>query len=414
MKYIETIVIGAGQAGLATSYYLTQHTQEHLVIEQSDKAASVWPSRSWDSFTLVTPKWAFKMPGVASSADERDRFMSRDEVIKFFEDYIRTFKPPIKYNTKVLTISIGDDGCYIITTSDAVYTAKNVVIATGFFQHPRIPPFAKHISTEIKQLHSSAYRKPASVPEGAVLIVGSGQSGCQIAEELLNAGRKVFLCVGTAGRVPRRYRGKDIIEWLQMIGLFELTPEQLPPGMGKFEGIPHLTGADGGHTINLHQFARDGITLLGHLHHAEENKIVFAPDLHNSLSVVDNFESEAITMIDDYIAKNELNQPEEILLQLRDGYEQPLIEELDLTEAGINTIIWATGYSFDYSMIKLPVLDQDGFPIQSRGAAEYPGLYFVGMPWMPSEKSGFLLGVAESAQHIVSNIMMQPDLKKVR
>ena len=404
MEHIETVIVGGGQAGLATSYYLTQHGHEHLVLEQSEKAASVWRNRSWDSFTLVTPNWAFRMPGAENNNTDPDGFMPRNKVIEFFEDYIKGFKLPVKYKTQVRSIEIADHKGYLIQTNEHIYKAKNVVIASGFFQQPKIPGFAAHVSSDIHQLHSSQYRNPALLPEGAVLVVGSGQSGGQIAEELYRAGRKVFLCAGTAGRAPRRYRGKDIIEWLEIIGFFNLTPEQLPPGMGKFDGIPHLSGTKGGHTINLHQFARDGVTLLGHLRGATNHKISMAPDLHKNLEIVDQFEWDATNMIDGYIQANGLDAPTEDLPQLRDGYEQPIIEELDLKKEKINTIIWARGYTFDYSMVKLPVFDQDGFPIQSSGVTHYPGLYFVGIPWMPSERSGFLLGVGDSARHIASCI----------
>jgi putative flavoprotein involved in K+ transport len=404
MEHIETVIVGGGQAGLATSYYLTQYGHEHVVLEQSEKTASVWRNRSWDSFTLVTPNWAFRMPGAAYDGANRDDFMPRNKVIAFFEDYIKKFKLPVKYQTQVLSIEIADNEGYLIQTNERTYKAKNVVIATGFFQQPQIPGFAPHISSDIHQLHSSQYRNPESLPEGAVLVVGSGQSGSQIAEELYRAGRKVFLCVGTAGRAPRRYRGKDIIEWLEMLGFFNLTPDQLPPGMGKFDGVPHLSGTKGGHTINLHQFAHDGVTLLGHLCGATNNIISIAPDLHKNLEIVDQFELDATHMIDGYIQTNKLDAPTEDLPQLRNGYEQPILETLDLKKEGINTIIWAMGYTFDYSLVKLPVFDQDGFPIQSSGITYYPGLYFVGIPWMPSEKSGFLIGVGESARHIASCI----------
>jgi putative flavoprotein involved in K+ transport len=190
-----------------------------------------------------------------------------------------------------------------------------------------------------------------------------------------------------------------------MTGLFDLTPEQLPPGMGKFDGIPQLSGTRGGHTLNLHQFARDGVTLLGHLRGANNTKITLAPDLQESLKKIDQFELDCTGMIDDYIEKNKLDAPAEDLPQFRDGYEQPIIEELDLKREGINTIIWAMGYRFNYSLVKLPVFDNDGFPVQSKGVTDYPGLYFAGLPWMPSERSGFLLGVEESARHIASCIV---------
>jgi putative flavoprotein involved in K+ transport len=237
-----------------------------------------------------------------------------------------------------------------------------------------------------------------------VLVVGSGQSGCQIAEELYQHRRKVFLSTGRAGRVPRRYRGKDVIEWLDLIGFFDLTPEQLPPGMGRFEGIPHISGTRGGHTLNLHQFTRDGVTLLGHLRGASGDKVWFAPDLHENLAQVDQFEVEVLSAVDGYIQASGLDAPTEEVTKPQDGYEQPIIEELDLKAAGISTVIWAMGYSFDYSLVKLPVLDSEGFPIQTSGITRYPGLYFVGLPWMPSERTGFVLGVGDSARHIASAI----------
>jgi putative flavoprotein involved in K+ transport len=277
-------------------------------------------------------------------------------------------------------------------------------MATGRYQQPKIPPSAAGLSPEITQLHSSAYRNPEALPAGAVLVAGSGQSGCQIAEELYQHGRQVFLCTGSAGRVPRRYRGKDVIEWLHLTGLFDLTPDQLPAGMGKFDGIPHFSGTNGGHTLNLHQFARDGVTLLGHLRGAADHKVWLKLDLHENLAKSDQFELEVLNMIDGYVQANGLDAPAEELPRLRDGYAQRIIGELDLKAAGITTVIWAMGYTFDYGLVRLPVRDGDGYPIQTRGVTRYPGLSFAGLPWMPSEKSGFLIGVGESAQHIASTI----------
>jgi putative flavoprotein involved in K+ transport len=280
----------------------------------------------------------------------------------------------------------------------------NVVMATGFFQQPRIPPFAAALSPAVTQIHSSQYRNPASLPAGAVLVVGSGQSGCQIAEELYQGGRTVFLSVGSAGRVPRRYRSKDVIAWLVETGFIDLTPEQLPPGMSKFEGIPHLSGTKGGHTINLHQFARDGVALLGHIRETAGDTVSLASDLHDSLANIDQFERDVLNMFDDYIQKRGLDVPAEEIPQLRDGFDQPVVKELDMKAAGIGAVIWATGYTFDYALVKLPVRDDDGFPIQQSGVSDFPGMYFVGMPWMPAERSGFLLGVGDTAGLVASHI----------
>ena len=404
MEHIETVIVGGGQAGLATSYYLTQHGREHVVLERAAQAGNVWRDERWDSFTLVTPNWALRMPGAAYTGADRDGFMPRDEIVAYFEQYVERFQLPVQYNTRVISVEPMNSEGYRVQTPERTFEANNVVMATGFFQQPKIPPSAAGLSPSIIQLHSSAYRNPESLPAGAMLVVGSAQSGCQIAEELYQRGRKVFLCTGSAGRAPRRYRGQDVIAWLHQTGFFDLTPDRLPPGMSKFEGIPHFSGTNGGHTINLHQFARDGVTLLGHLRGTASDKVWLAPDLHENLAKVDRFELEALKMIDGYVKANGLSAPMEDVPQLRDGYEQPIIEELNLKAAGVNAVIWAMGYTFDYSLVKLPVRDGDGFPIQTSGVTGYAGLYFVGMPWMPSEKSGFLLGVGESAQHIASHI----------
>ena len=403
MERIETVIVGGGQAGLATSYYLTQHGREHVVLEGAAQAANAWRTGRWDSFTLVTPNWALKMPGAEYNGPNRDDYMSRNEVIAYFEQYAERFQLPVQYNSRVVSVESMNGNSYRVETAERIFQADHVVIATGFEQLPKIPPFASNLSPDITQLHSSAYRNPESLPAGAVLVVGSAQSGTQIAEELYKSGRQVFLCTGSAGRAPRRYRGRDIFEWLYLVGFFDLTPDVFPVPQEHF-AVPHVSGTNGGHTLNLHQFARDGVKLLGHLRGAADHQISIAPDLYANLGKADGFELQGQKMIDGYILANGLDAPQEELLQLRDGYAQPIIEELDLKAAGINTVIWATGYTFDVSLIKLPVSDERGFPLQRRGVTKYPGLYFVGMPWMPSLKTGILAGVGEFAEHIASYI----------
>jgi putative flavoprotein involved in K+ transport len=272
------------------------------------------------------------------------------------------------------------------------------------FQQPRLPAFASAISRRISQFHSGSYRKPQSLPDGAVLVAGSGQSGCQIAYELYQSGRKVYLIVGSAGRAPRRYRGKELFRWLSLTGFLDRTVYNLPDPRGKFSANPHVSGLNGGMTLNLHQFARDGVVLLGRLQDAFDHKVWLAADLKEKLAKVDKFEADITKMIDDYILKSGMSVPPEKLPMLRDGYEQEEILELDLREAGITTIIWALGYNFDFSLVRLPVFDQDGFPIQDRGVTEYAGLYFVGMPWMIKQTTGLLLGVGENAEYVAGKI----------
>jgi putative flavoprotein involved in K+ transport len=407
-EQVQTVIIGGGQAGLATSYWLKQHRREHIILEQAAQAANAWRNGRWDSFTLVSPNWATRMPGVEppgaeSPGADPNGFMPRDELVAYFEQYIERFQLPVRYNTRVTSVEPDGTG-YIVRTGEGTFNARNVVVATGLFQRPKIPAFSAQMDASIMQLHSGAYRNPHSIPPGAVLVVGSAQSGCQIAEELYQSGRQVYLCIGTAGRMPRRYRGKDIFEWAYLSGFLDRTPDMLPSPRARFAGNPQLSGKDGGHALNLHQFARDGVTLLGRIANAAGHTIALAPDLKMNLATSDSFEANFCKMVDGYVAEKGLDAPREELPQLRDGYNVPEILELDLQAAGITTIIWAMGYSFDFSLVKLPAFDGDGFPVQQRGVTSYAGLYFVGMPWLPRQKTGLLLGVGEAAEHIAAHI----------
>jgi len=331
--------------------------------------------------------------------------MPRDEIVSYFKQYIESFHLPVHYQVRVTSVERDVDGQgFLVKTEGDILQARNVVIATGLFQRPKNPPFSSDLATRITQLHSGQYRNPMSLPPGAILVVGSGQSGCQIAEELYQNGRKVYLCVGSAGRVPRRYRGKDVYEWMNLSGILDRTVDKLPSPKAKFAANPRVSGRDGGRTLNLHQFARDGVVLLGYLQSAQGNRIWLASDLKDNLAKADNFEAEIVKLIDGFIAQAGLNAPSESLPELRDGYDTEEITELDLRSAGITTIIWAMGYGFDFSFVKLPVLDSDGYPLQKRDVTDYAGLYFVGLPWLYKYKSGHLIGVGEDADFIASAI----------
>lgn len=285
-----------------------------------------------------------------------------------------------------------------------MWEAANVVVATGVFRRPKIPALTASLPAEIKQLTSDRYRNPAALAPGAVLVVGSAQSGCQIAEELYESGRRVYLCVSGAGRVPRRYRGRDITWWLHRMGWFDQTVESLPSLPARFAANPHLSGKNGGHTLNLHQFARDGVALLGHLWDGGNGVLMLKPDLHETLGRVDRFEADLLRMVDDFVDANGIDAPTENVPVLRDGYDVPEVRELDIARAGITTVVWAVGYAHDFSLVKLPVLDEFGYPLQRRGVTDYPGLYFVGLTWLHTRKSGLFLGVGEDASFIASEI----------
>jgi putative flavoprotein involved in K+ transport len=405
MEKIETVIVGGGQAGLATSYHLKQLGRDHVIFEQAEKPAHVWRNDRWDSFTLVTPNWSVQLPGAHYAGNDPDGFMPKDEIVAYFERYVEKFDLPVQFNTSVLqVVPLENKKGYQVKTNNKTYHAKNVVMATGTFQRPKIPAFSTNIPTGILQLHSGHYRNPDRLPDGAVLVIGAAQSGMQIAEELHQSGRTVYLSTGAAPRVPRRYRGKDIVSWMLDTGFMDQTVDKLPSPKARLTGNPQASGKDGGHSLNLHQFVRDGIKLFGHVAGAQDGKVTFKPDLKENLAKTDKIEKDIITMIDRYIASNGINAPQETLPDLQDGYSVEVLTELDLKTANINTIIWAMGYAFDYDLVKLPVTDEDNFPIQQRGVTQYPGLYFVGMNWLHKRKSAILLGVNEDAEYIVAAI----------
>ena len=402
---IETVIIGGGQAGLSASYHLAQRGCEHVLLEQAAQAGNAWRNGRWDSFTFLTPNWSFRLPGAEYHGNAPDGFMARDDIVACFEQYVERFHLPVHYGARVTSVVRKADGQgYLVRTDETVWEARHVVMATGLFQQPKIPSYRTSLSARITQLPSGQYRNPQALPPGAVLVVGSAQSGCQIAEELYQSGRRVYLCIGGAGRVPRWYRGKDVYEWLHLSGFLDRTADKLPSPKAKFAGNPHVSGRDGGRTLNLHQYARDGVVLLGRLKGARDNTVWLADDLKDSLAKADKFEAEVVKLIDSFIAQNRLNAPPENLPQLRDGYDADVITELNLHSAGITTIIWAMGYVFDFSLVRLPIFDSDGYPVQKRGVTDYPGLFFVGLPWLYKQKSGLLIGVGEDADFIASAI----------
>ena len=404
--YVDTVIVGGGQAGLAMSYYLSQQGREHVVLEQSEKAGNAWRNHRWDSFVLNTPNWQTRMPGAEYRGNDPDSFMSRQEVVNYLEQYIERFHLPVHYCIRVTEVEQNSrcQSYFIRTNRGTALCARDVVMATGLYQEPKIPALSADLSPDLRQLHSDAYRNPAQLLPGAVLVVGSAQSGAQIAEELYQGGRKVYLSVGRAGRVPRRYRGKDSNWWTEKLGIYDRTVNQLPSPRAKFFGKPHISGKDGGHTINLHQFARDGVVLLGHLRGVDADKIRCAQDLKENLAKADQFEADFVKAVDQYIAETGMQAPPETLPQLRDGFDQKPPLEIDLKSSGITNVIWATGYKFDYSMVKLPIFDSDGFPIQKRGVTEYPGLFFVGLPWLHNAKSGLLYGAGQDAGYIAQKM----------
>jgi putative flavoprotein involved in K+ transport len=295
-------------------------------------------------------------------------------------------------------------------TTDGPIDARHVVVATGFFATPRRPAFAADIDPAIHQVDSTTYRRPADVPDGGVLVVGSGQSGTQIVEDLQEDGREVWLSVGRAGRIPRRYRGRDIFEWLKLIGFMELTEDKVPDPRGRFAPNPHITGARGGRTINLHRFARQGVHLLGRLSGADGTRLRIDADLHERLAAADRAAAQLTGGVDKFIAATGSDAPPADPSNSDDhdgleGFDVPQREELDLEATGIGTIVWAGGFAQDFSWIRLPVLDDRGQPIHDAGLTSEPGLAFVGLRFQRWVKSDLFYGVGEDAEQVVDRLL---------
>ena len=315
----DTVVVGAGQAGLAVSYYLTQQKRDHIVLEKQ-RVGESWRSAKWDSFTLVTPNWTLRLPGFEYQGEKPDDFLPRDQVVRYLEDYVQLFNPPVRTSVEVTCVEQVDKG-FILQTNQGGIRAANVVIATGGFQRPKMPVFRSKLTGSVHQIHSSEYHNPQSLPSGAVLVVGSGQSGCQIAEELYQQGRNVYLSTGRAPRMPRRYRGKDIFFWGDKLGIFDRTVDQLTSPAQRFVANPQFTGKDGGRALNLHQFALDGVRLLGHLQDADGTRLAIANDLKDNLAAADKPAAEIRKGIDRFIQAAGIDAPEEDVPELRAGYE---------------------------------------------------------------------------------------------
>ena len=403
-RHLHTIIIGGGQAGLSASYYLKKAGIEHVVFDRGN-IGDTWRKR-WDSFCLVTPNWCCKLPAFDYDGDDPDGFMLRDEIVDYVERFAESFSPPYQSGVDVRLVSLEGDGpIFLVETSEGSFTAQNCIVATGTHQYPKIPVWDSKFPDSVTRLHTADYKNPMLVKDGGVLIVGSGQSGCQLADDLMKAGRDVHMCVGNAGRVPRRYRGRDILEWDEVTGFFDLVVDDHPKGHNvRFQPHPHMTGRDGGRTIDLRQFASQGVHLHGRLLDVTGSTVHFEDNLAASLEHADEFCRQNMEDIDEYIEKSGIMAPEPDLQTVNWHPMEPRTH-LDLEEAGIATVIYATGFRRDFSWLNLPVLDESGYPRYARGVTEIPGLYFVGLHWMHTQGSGLFYGVGKDAQHVVNHLM---------
>ncbi len=402
-KHFDTVVVGGGQAGLSASWHLTRRNREHVVLDRGN-IGDTW-RRRWDTFCLVTPNWTCQLPGFPYDGDDPDGFMLRDEIVAYVERFAESFGPPYRAGVEVRQVAPSSNrGRFFIDTSEGEFSADNVIIAAGTYQQPNLPSWASALPDDVVQLHTQDYRNPVQLPEGGVLVVGSGQSGCQVVEDLHMEGRLVHLCVGKAARVPRRYRARDYIQWVEITGMAEVPVDQQPGGLAiRFKPNAHLSGRDGGRTIDLRRLALEGVKLHGRLMNADGNKIYFADDLTENLNAVDEACRKRVAMIDEYIAKSDIKAPPSDLEKFEwEPDSEP--RSLDLKQADISSVIYATGFRVDFSWIDLPVLDERGYPCYERGVTEIPGLYFVGLHWLHTWGSGLFYQVGRDAEYVVDHL----------
>ncbi|HET7668211.1 MAG TPA: NAD(P)/FAD-dependent oxidoreductase [Mycobacterium sp.] len=404
IQEIEVLVVGAGQAGIAMSEHLSAQGAPHLVVER-DRIAERWRSWRWDSLVANGPAWHDRFPGQEFNVDP-DAFATKEQVADYFVAYAEKIDAPIRTGVEVKSVrKINGRAGFRAETSQGTIEARFVVAATGAFQKPIIPTVVPD-SAGIGQIHSSAYRNSAQLPDGAVLVVGAGSSGVQIADELRQSGREVYLAVGPHDRPPRRYRGRDFCWWLGVLGKWDMAA---PP-----RGAEHVTiavsGADGGHTVDFRALAASGITLLGLAGGFDDGVLHFAPDLRRN---IENGDANYLSMLDEadaYVARNGLHLPEDpqarILGPEPDCVTNPILE-LDLAAAGVTSIIWAIGFAFDYGWLQVEAFDETGRPKHQRGVSAEPGIYFLGLPWLSRRASSFIWGVWHDAKYLADQIAIQ-------
>jgi putative flavoprotein involved in K+ transport len=398
--WIEVVVVGAGQAGLAISRELTHASVEHVVLERG-RVGQSWRGR-WDSFCLVTPNWFLQLPGHPYDDDDPDGFMPRDEFVPYLERYAEGFEAPVREGIDVTSLQPGPDGGFLLETPAGEIVARTVVLSTGAYQRPHRPAGAATLPAGLLQIDIEDYRNPAELPAGPVLVVGSGQSGCQIAEELYRAGREVFLACGRAPWFPRRLGDRDLSWWALETGFLDVPLSSLPSPAARLAANVQATGAGGGHDLHYRTLRKMGVTLLGHFLGADGRRAQFAPDLGESVAWGDERNAQLMDLVRKLVVERGLAIPEILEPEPFSG-EAP--EEVNLS--GFGAVVFAGGFRPDYeSWVRFPgAFDELGFPVNEAGASTVaPGLYFVGVHFLRKRKSSLLNGVGEDAAIVAHQI----------
>jgi len=410
---LDVIIVGAGPAGLSASYYLAKLGMNHFVFERG-KIGESWRSQRWDSFVLNTANAINRLPGDFYTAGDPEKFSPASRFVSALNRYTVKFALPVKENAEVISLDkpVGEQFFTVTVLENGIsknYQSRQVIICSGTQNEKKVPAFAENLSAGIVQLHTSEYRNASSLPEGAVLVAGSGQSGTQIAEDLADDGRKVWLSTSLVPRVPRTYRGKDIMDWLIAAKFFSVRKEEIADIKMLHLTAPQLTGTGNGRkTISLQSLAQKGVTILGRMKGADDKNVFFQPDAASHVQFADEFSKMVKGMIDEFIIKNQLNAPppEEDISDMPDTDLRCVsaVTSLDLNIQHINSIIWTTGFGAGFNYIKLPVLDDEGNPEHQNGLSAFTGLYFLGLPWLRKRQSSLIYGIKEDAEFITAKV----------
>ena len=406
----DTVVIGGGQAGLAMSTVLQRHGHEHIVLERK-RVGECWRTERWDSLRFQFPNWSIQLPDYSYSGDDPGGFAHYREIVRVVEDYAASSRAPVREHTEVIGLAEDDAGKgFVLSLPEGSIHARRVVLATGPFQRPFIPRVARDVSSSVLQTDPTRYRNPDELPDGAVLVVGSGASGCQIADELMQAGRRVFLSVSRHRRAPRRFCGKDVYWWLEKLGRFDQPIDTFPDR--RWPPSTVITGVNGGYDVDVRRMAADGLVVVGRVAGASNGTVALAANANAILDEADEAYASFLSAARELITKARLQ--EDLAVEPRaDPPSLPAaVEErdsLDLDRENMTTILWATGYAHDYGWVKVPVFDDLGRPVQHRGVTQVPGLYFLGLHWMHTFKSGLFSGVGRDAAYLVDQMGLKTE-----
>ncbi|MBZ5762660.1 MULTISPECIES: MSMEG_0569 family flavin-dependent oxidoreductase [Rhizobium] len=404
--HYSTVVVGGGQAGLSASHYLKKHGIDHVVFE-AKTVAHKWQNERWDAFCLVTPNWQCQLPDHPYDGPDPHGFMVKDEILAYLERFVKKVDAPVLEGTRVTALEKTGD-VFRLETSAGNVTADSVVLATSLYSRPFVPRAAERLPATITQVHTADYRNAAQLPEGAVIVVGSGQSGCQIAEDLHLAGRKVHMVTGNAPRCARFYRGRDVVDWLADIGQYDITIAHDGMTKKKHDTNHYLTGRDGGRDIDLRKFALEGMSLYGRMTGVSDGKMLFEPNLKANLDNADRVYNGINALIDRHIAEKRIEAPDgSPYVPLWEPDAEP--GELDLEAEGVTCVIWATGFTPDWSYVGLPFFDGTGYPVQQRGVTGIAGVYVLGLPWLWTWGSGRFLAVGRDAEYVVGHLARHLD-----